>query len=760
MALSEHVKRVARKLFLSPFFIFAGIIVVFALGMLFGLGYLRYYVDGQSINRRAVDATLLLSLWEDPTFVRGELNLLRGNLEASLSEDGKTMVVSRIFSRENADLFLSEYTEGEWSRPTPLSGFINSGFEERGPHLSRDGKWLMFHSNRPDSFGGFDIYLSRRMGDRWSEPVRLNEGVNTDYDDAFPSLSPDGTELYIASKRPKPDAPRDMNASPEGKLKASEDWDIYRFKRVGFSAEGDQGIPLFDGGEYIASINTIADEMHPSMPSTGTALYFSSNRKDGKGGFDIYASRLFGDEFLPPENLGGPINTEHDQLFPVFANKGGQLLYVSNVFSLDPRQLKFYSSNAREVIAKFDYELLRNVLLILLLLAAAGVAIHYLLRFLLDSELKLLPRCLIASFLLHLILAALSGSVYLTSKIEERVSTSLTDMTINLNALARESISVAIMESFASLPQVQSPSTMQQVQVEVPVRNDSPINQRVSPTPQKVSVSETTMASETFTQVTQAPNAIRATDTSQMVSRLEFAPSKMTLESPVGLVQQGDGTELDPTFEERPEPMIQRTEERSTTRETIDYPMVAIEGTFEDTVTAEVQASSVANVSKTVLSGNLSTEIVKGVTESTEFQKVPDLVTSSPSSLSFNQDYGVLFFRSNILMEVMDGTSDDDEEEEFVSFASEKAGPVGHRIVLNRGFVEMRNPIEGSVSRSVYETRRFGEVQRVVTEVSPDRVGGLLSSKMPGLSVEVDSELEIPEEMLDEEDRNALPPML
>lgn len=760
MALSEHVKRVARKLFLSPFFIFAGIIVVFALGMLFGLGYLRYYVDGQSINRRAVDATLLLSLWEDPTFVRGELNLLRGNLEASLSEDGKTMVVSRIFSRENADLFLSEYTEGEWSRPTPLSGFINSGFEERGPHLSRDGKWLMFHSNRPDSFGGFDIYLSRRMGDRWSEPVRLNEGVNTDYDDAFPSLSPDGTELYIASKRPKPDAPRDMNAAPEGKLKASEDWDIYRFKRVGFSAEGDQGIPLFDGGEYIASINTNADEMHPSMPSTGTALYFSSNRKDGKGGFDIYASRLFGNEFLPPENLGGPINTEHDQLFPVFANKGGQLLYVSNVFSLDPRQLKFYSSNAREVIAKFDYELLRNVLLILLLLAAAGVAIHYLLRFLLDSELKLLPRCLIASFLLHLILAALSGSVYLTSKIEERVSTSLTDMTINLNALARESISVAIMESFASLPQVQSPSTMQQVQVEVPVRNDSPINQRVTPTPQKVSVSETTMASETFTQVTQAPNAIRATDTSQMVSRLEFAPSKMTLESPVGLVQQGDGTELDPTFEERPEPMIQRNEERPTTRETIDYPMVAIEGTFEDTVTAEVQASSVANVSKTVLSGNLSTEIVKGVTESTEFQKVPDLVTSSPSSLSFNQDYGVLFFRSNILMEVMDGTSDDDEEEEFVSFSSEKAGPVGHRIVLNRGFVEMRNPIEGSVSRSVYETRRFGEVQRVVTEVSPDRVGGLLSSKMPGLSVEVDSELEIPEEMLDEEDRNALPPML
>ena len=158
----------------------------------------------------------------------------------------------------------------------------------------------MFHSNRPDSFGGFDIYLSRRMGDRWSEPVRLNEGVNTGYDDAFPSLSPDGTELYIASKRPKPDAPRDMKAAPEGKLKASDDWDIYPFRRVGFSAEGDQGIPLFDGGEYIASINTIADEMHPSMPSTGTALYFSSNRKDGKGGFDIYASRLFGDEFLPP----------------------------------------------------------------------------------------------------------------------------------------------------------------------------------------------------------------------------------------------------------------------------------------------------------------------------------------------------------------------------------------------------------------------------------------------------------------------------
>lgn len=55
---------------------------------------------------------------------------------------------------------------------------------------------------------------------------------------------------------------------------------------------------------------------HPAMNSKGTVLYFASDMPGGLGGTDIYKSTWESGKWSTPVNLGAPINTEGNELFP------------------------------------------------------------------------------------------------------------------------------------------------------------------------------------------------------------------------------------------------------------------------------------------------------------------------------------------------------------------------------------------------------------------------------------------------------------
>lgn len=749
MGVSEYIKKGMRKVIVSPFFLVFGALVIFSLGLLFGLGYLRYYVDGDSINRRAIHSTLVLNLWENPDFLPGELNLIKGNQEATISEDGNTMILSRVFSRDNSDLFFSNRTEDGWSKPIALSGFINTGYEERAPHLSRDGKWLLFQSDRPDTRGGFDLYLSQKLGDRWSEPINLGDAVNTKYDEGYASFSPDGLSLYFSSNRP--------SVGEELEEGEEADWDVYRSDSISPGIPEEDILPIFGEPIYLEALNSEQNDWQVSIPANEKQLYLVSDRDGGVGGYDIWISRFFEGDFLAPENLGKPINSSKDEMHPTFADRGTQLVYVSNVYSIHPRALKYYSSFSREVLSRFDYALLRNVLLILLLLVLAGVAIHYLLKFLLDSELKLLPRCLIASFLLHLILAALTGSLFLTSKIEETLEHNLSEMTVNINALAQESISVAIRESVASLPRVEAPTSLEQVEVEVPLKSDTPINEPVNPYPDVVSVKRS-VSSEKFTQVRQAPARIEASKTMQRVAQLNFTNSNLMMESPEGVIQSGEGDQIDPNMD--PKPVQERFERSTVDLEPQPFePIETVEGDFEDTVTEAVQSRSVATASRSRVSGNLSSRINKGIKDSEQDIENMEVLTSSPGSLSFAQEYGTPIFLADVVMEVDEEDEKDEEEIVFRDFLSAPTGRSSTDIEF--GFDQLFNDSVVDVTQSRFGTvhgdERFTEIKKRDRRGSLERVAGLLMRKTPLIEMEDDSELEIPEHMLEDDEESLRP---
>jgi hypothetical protein len=750
MGISERIKKWLEKLIVSPFFLVFGALVVFTLGTMFGMGYLRYYVDGESINRRAVHAHLVLNLWENPQFLPGELNLLKGNQEATLSEDGKTKIVTRSFSRDNTDLYISELGEKGWSKPVALSGFINTGYDERGPSLSRDGNWLVFQSNRPDTIGGYDLYISQRVGDRWSEPTNLGPGINTVADEAYGIIANDGQTLFFSSNR----IPGKTTAVGERETK--EDWDIYQACLVEEGSVTDQLLPVYGTPEPVSVINTDANETHAAVPNGSNFLYFASDREDGLGGYDIWVSRFFDGQYIEPENLGKPVNSHLDEMYPTFSERGKTLHFVSNVYSFHPQALKYYSSRSKQVLSRFDYDLLRNVILVILLMVLAGYAIHYLLKFLLDSELKLLPRCLIASFLLHLILAALTGSLFITSKIEETLSQNLQEMTVNMNALARESISVAIRESVASLPKVEAPSALEQLEIEVPLKVETPVNQSVNPYPDRVRVEQTAVSPQQITQVRQAPSRIEAASTKQMVAKMNFSDSNLMMETPEGIIQSGEGEAIDPNADPKPQDAVEepfesrRLVENRLEGDSFD-PLDALQGQIQDTITQAVQSGSIGEASRSKLSGNLSSQIKKGIRDSLSEDNDLELATSSPTSLALGEESGALLFEPMFVMEVVKEDEEEEDQEflDFLSLTSERMNYM-RKFGFDLQFAKQPRVAPSGTLGELYTFEEFRRVSRKDDEDELSEATDMLKANVPMLDMDADTELEIPEYMLED----------
>jgi Tol biopolymer transport system component len=93
--------------------------------------------------------------------------------------------------------FAERRERGERFGAPVLLAEVNSSYNDRGAFISANRLELYFHSNRPGGLGMDDLWMARRDDpDGPFAPPTLLTALNTDRDDAYPYLSPDGTELY------------------------------------------------------------------------------------------------------------------------------------------------------------------------------------------------------------------------------------------------------------------------------------------------------------------------------------------------------------------------------------------------------------------------------------------------------------------------------------------------------------------------------------------------------------------------------------
>jgi len=103
-------------------------------------------------------------------------------------------------TRGGSDIFVSKWVNGKWSEPENLGSEINSEDDEVYPFVSSDGK-LYFSSTGQGSIGGYDVFVSEKKNGIWTKAVNLGLPFNTIFDDFSLIKDELAGQGYLASNR-------------------------------------------------------------------------------------------------------------------------------------------------------------------------------------------------------------------------------------------------------------------------------------------------------------------------------------------------------------------------------------------------------------------------------------------------------------------------------------------------------------------------------------------------------------------------------
>jgi Tol biopolymer transport system component len=188
-------------------------------------------------------------------------------------------------------------------QPEAVSGPKN----EYNLSLSDNGRTMLF-ARSEDDFRGAKIMVAERRGRGWSTPAPIAFS-DARYRDSDPWLTPDGRTLYFVSDRPTPSRPD------------KQDLDVWRSVKK----EGRWSAP-----EHLGDlVNGRGEELGPELHQG--ALYFTTARKSGMGGLDVYAAKANGTGFDKPELLPAPINSPASESDFTLSSDGQTALFWRTV---------------------------------------------------------------------------------------------------------------------------------------------------------------------------------------------------------------------------------------------------------------------------------------------------------------------------------------------------------------------------------------------------------------------------------------------
>jgi outer membrane protein OmpA-like peptidoglycan-associated protein len=215
--------------------------------------YVTYYEDGKwTLSDNAYD-----------------LNSSNHDATAGISSDGSILFVYK--SSGGNHLYQSFLKNNVYSLAEKMPNNINDGLKQSSASLTFDKTTLYFTSIRENGYGGQDIYISKKNAkDRWQDPLNIGATINTPFDEEGVYITPDGKNLYFSSKG---------HNSMGG-------FDIFKseFTDGKWSNPVNLGYP----------INTPDDDVFFTMAASGQRGYYSSKKKDGFGGQDLYIITFLG----------------------------------------------------------------------------------------------------------------------------------------------------------------------------------------------------------------------------------------------------------------------------------------------------------------------------------------------------------------------------------------------------------------------------------------------------------------------------------
>jgi outer membrane protein OmpA-like peptidoglycan-associated protein/Tol biopolymer transport system component len=306
------------------------------------LGAVGLRAQNQPAGLPAVDSMQYYNNTKKPAIANPQIEYA-----PTIQADGRTIIFEAQNKSNSYNLFSSHFDNGKWSAPESLTRINKSGDTLDligGPSLSFDGNTLYFFRTIGMKANA-EIFFSTRQQDGWSEPVNMGFPINSDFYEAFPSISADGSTLYFVGQN--------FDGPQSKELRKEEIFCMCIFKSTR-AADGKWSNP-----EKLPWPVNQDCEKAPRIMADGKTLIFSSNRPGGKGGFDMYQSRLNDlGEWGMPENLAF-VNSANDDQLPCISAEGDLMYYThdnSDIYSvvIPPRMRQFMNNIVQGYVTDED----------------------------------------------------------------------------------------------------------------------------------------------------------------------------------------------------------------------------------------------------------------------------------------------------------------------------------------------------------------------------------------------------------------------
>lgn len=165
-----------------------------------------------------------------------------------------------------------------------------------------DDKSLITGLKAPDIF----VATKDEKG-KWQKPEAIEGELNSEYEEGACAFTPDYKTMYLTRCTMDSESPRPAQ--------------IYKSTRSDAAWSAPKLCDIMK--------DSITSCAHPAVSPDGKWLYFVSDMSGGLGGLDIWRASIEGDDFGWIENLGSPINTQGDEMFPTF-RPNGELYFSSD----------------------------------------------------------------------------------------------------------------------------------------------------------------------------------------------------------------------------------------------------------------------------------------------------------------------------------------------------------------------------------------------------------------------------------------------
>lgn len=214
--------------------------------------------------------------WTEPVNLTPQLGIDQDYYTSSLSADGRTLLMYRTDTYDG-NIYLSRLEGDTWTKVEKLNGNVNTRYWESHATMSSDGKKLFFTSNRRESIGGLDIFVSARDSTgNWGPALNIGPGINTVYNEETPFLANNDSTLFFSSR---------------GHFNMGG-YDIFRSD---MGPDGQWSAPVNIG----YPLNTSDDDLFFTPVRSGDKGYHARFADDGFGRMDLFSCSFYR-EATPP----------------------------------------------------------------------------------------------------------------------------------------------------------------------------------------------------------------------------------------------------------------------------------------------------------------------------------------------------------------------------------------------------------------------------------------------------------------------------